>query len=136
MEIKFRRLLSFCSRKNGKTRKIKTWSILGSINFQNNFSKRSTREISLLPKSFFKFYSSLEMNVSKIFYFYYIYIIVAFKLRLFEQLIFHSILDRDHLFPSAIRKNSMKNVQPNYTGLISISFALIQGGVLVTWTKF
>lgn len=76
------------------------------------------------------------MNVSKIFYFYYIYIIVAFKLRLFEQLIFHSILDRDHLFPSAIRKNSMKNVQPNYTGLISISFALIQGGVLVTWTKF
>lgn len=62
VEIKFRHLLSFCSRKNGKTRKIKTWLILGSINFQNNFSKRSTREISLLPKSFFKFYSSSKQK--------------------------------------------------------------------------
>lgn len=132
VEIKFRRLLSFCSRKNGKTRKIKTWLILGSINFQNNFSKRSTREISLLPKSFFKFYSSSKQK----YFIFTIYIYYSCLQRLFEQLIFHSILDRDHLFPSAIRKNSIKDVQPNYTGLISISFALIQGGVLVTWTKF
>lgn len=80
-------------------------------------------------KVFLKFYSSLKMKLLKIFYFYFIYIyslipsssfiflyswlniLVSFKLHLFKQLIFHSILDRDHLFPSAVRKNSIKDVQ-------------------------
>lgn len=54
---------------------------------------------------------SLIPSSSFIFLYSWLNILVSFKLHLFKQLIFHSILDRDYLFPSAVRKNSIKDVQ-------------------------